>query len=207
MKKLFALLLVAIMALSMVACGADKTATTEAPKTDAPAAPAATQAETTVSDEPVTIHCLHYMVEGNKSAGLEKIQAAFSEKYPNVTFENSAYSQGTDYFAQLQTAIASGDMPEIMMGNPGLYTDLIDGGYVMDLTGNAVIEGLGLTQADMGDVSYQGKWYAFPVDFKTWGVYYNKDIFAELNLEVPTTQTELLEICQKLKDAGYDPWA
>lgn len=52
MKKLFALLLVAIMALSMVACGADKTATTEAPKTDAPAAPAATQAETTVSDEP-----------------------------------------------------------------------------------------------------------------------------------------------------------
>ena len=111
MKKLFALLLVAIMALSMVACGADKTATTEAPKTDAPAAPAATQAETTVSDEPVTIHCLHYMVEGNKSAGLEKIQAAFSELYPNVTFENSAYSQGTDYFAQLQTAIASGDMP------------------------------------------------------------------------------------------------
>ena len=86
------------------------------------------------------------MVEGNKSAGLEKIQAAFSEKYPNVTFENSAYSQGTDYFAQLQTAIASGDMPEIMMGNPGLYTDLIEGGYVMDLTGNAVIEGLGLTR-------------------------------------------------------------
>ncbi len=59
----------------------------------------------------------------------------------------------------------------------------------------------------MGDVSYQGKWYAFPVDFKTWGVYYNKDIFAELGLEVPSTQTELLEICQKLKDAGYDPWA
>ena len=92
MKKLFALLLVAIMALSMVACGADKTATTEAPKTDAPAAPTATQAETTVSDEPVTIHCLHYMVEGEKSAGFEKIQAAFSELYPNVTFENSAYS-------------------------------------------------------------------------------------------------------------------
>ena len=40
-------------------------------------------------------------------------------------------------------------MPEIMMGNPGLYVDLIEGGYVMDLTGNAVIEGLGLTQADM----------------------------------------------------------
>ena len=94
------------------------------------------------------------------------------------------------------------------MGNPGLYVDLIEGGYVMDLTGNAVIEGLGLTQADMGDVSYQGKWYAFPVDFKTWGVYYNKDIFAELGLEVPTTQTELLEdLPEALKAGGYDPWA
>ena len=85
MKKLFALLLVAIMALSMVACGADKTATTEAPKTDAPAAPAATQAEATVSDEPVTIHCLHYMVEGEKSAGFEKIQAACTPTLPLKT--------------------------------------------------------------------------------------------------------------------------
>ena len=207
MKKLFALLLVVVMVLSMVACGSkSEPAATEAPKADAAAATTAA-AEPTESSEPVTIHVLHYMVEGNKSAGLQKIEDAFTEKYPNVTFENSAYSQGTDYFAQLQTAIASGDMPEIMMGNPGLYTDLIDGGYVMDLTGNSVIEGLGLTQADMGDVSYKGKWYAFPVDFKTWGVYYNKTIFAELGLEVPTTQTELLDICQKLVDAGYAPWA
>ena len=54
---------------------------------------------------------------------------------------------------------------------------------------------------------HSGLYRNFPVDFKTWGVYYNKDIFAELGLEVPSTQTELLEICQKLKDAGYDPWA
>lgn len=209
MKKLFALLLTVVMVLSMVACGSTNTpATTEAQKQEEQTPVASTTAaEPVQSDEPVVIHCLHYMVEGNKSAGFEKIQKAFTDLYPNVTFENSAYSQGTDYFAQLQTAIASGDMPEIMMGNPGLYTDLIDAGCVMDLTGNAVIEGLGLTSADMGDVSYQGKWYAFPVDFKTWGVYYNKTIFAELGLEVPTTQTELLDICQKLQDAGYAPWA
>lgn len=207
MKKLFALLLAVVLVLCMVACGnTSEPAVTETPKSDGIATDGLA-AESAASDEPVTIHVLHYMVEGNKSAGLEKIEAAFTELHPNVTFENSAYSQGTDYFAQLQTAIASGDMPEIMMGNPGMYTDLIEGGYVTDLTGNAVIEGLGLTQADMGDVSYQGKWYAFPVDFKTWGVYYNKTIFAELGLEVPATQTELLDICAKLQAAGYAPWA
>lgn len=39
MKKLFALLLVAIMALSMVACGADKTATTKPPRLTLPLLP------------------------------------------------------------------------------------------------------------------------------------------------------------------------
>lgn len=209
MKRLSALLLVLVMLFTMVACSSGNgTPATEA-KTEKPAAEAKSEESATenLPDKPVVIHTIHYMVEGDKAAGLEAIEAAFTEKYPNVTFENSAYSQGTDYFAQLSTAIASGDMPEIMMGNPGLYTDLIDGGYVMDLTGNAVIEGLGLTQADMGDVSYNGKWYAFPVDFKTWGVYYNKTIFSDLGLEVPATHAELLEVCQALKAGGYDPWA
>ena len=133
-----------------------------------------------------------------------EVAAAIRDKI-GVTVEFEGIMMSED--EKLNMMFASGDMPEIMMGNPGLYTDLIDGGYVMDLTGNAVIEGLGLTQADMGDVSYQGKWYAFPVDFKTWGVYYNKTIFDELNLKVPTTQTELLEVCKALKAGGYDPWA
>ena len=34
-----------------------------------------------------------------------------------------------------------------------------------------------------------------------------KAIFDELNLKVPTTQTELLEVCKALKAGGYDPWA
>lgn len=182
MKKFIAMLMVLAMVLAI--------------------APAAALAE-----EPVTVHVFHYMVEGNKAAGLEAIEAKFSEKYPNVTFENTAYSQGTDYFAQLQTAIASGDMPEVMMGNPGLYSDLIDNGFVMDLTDNEVIKSLGLTQADMGDVSYEGVWRAFPVDFKTWGVYYNVDLFEANGFEVPTTATEMLELCKALDAKGIQPWA
>ncbi len=34
---------------------------------------------------------------------------------------------------------------------------------------------------------------------------YNKEIFAELNLEVPTTYEGLLEVCQVIKDNGYTP--
>ena len=137
------------------------------------------------ADEPAKITVFHYMVEGNKQAGLEAVEEAFKAANPdlNVEFENIAYSQGTDYWPQLETAIAAGDNPEIIMGNPGLYSSLIEEGFIKDLSDNEVIKALGLTSGDMGDVSYQGKWYAYPVDFKSWGVFYNTKIFAEQGIE------------------------
>ena len=158
-------------------------------------------------DTAASITVFHYMVEGDKAAAMVAIEEKFQEIYPNVTFDNISYSQGTDYFSQLETALAAGDNPEIMMGNPGLYVDLIDEGFVKDLTGNEVILQLGLTSGDMGDVSYNGKWYAYPVDFKSWGIFYNIDLFDQLGLTVPTTESELLAVCAKLKEAGIDPWA
>lgn len=183
MKKMLSLLLTAIMVLSMMSVA--------------------------FADEPVKITVFHYMVEGQKADGMVAIQEAFKAAHPEVTleFENQAYSQGTDYWPQLETAIAAGDNPEIIMGNPGMYSSLIDEGYIMDLTGNETITSLGLTAGDMGDVSYQGKWYAYPVDFKSWGVFYNVKMFEELGLEVPTTKTELLAVCEALHNKGIIPWA
>ncbi len=207
MKKLLALLLALVMVLSMVACGAkeEAPATTAAPKAEAPSEEK--PAEPEVRDVTITVY--HYMVQATKQAGLEAVEAAFAEAHPeyNITWNNVVYNQGTDYFPQLQTALASGDQPEIMMGNPGLYPDLVEQGFVADLTDNAVIASLGLPSGDLGDVSANGRIYGFPIDFKTWGVFYNKAIFEELNLEVPTTYTELLEICDKIAEAGIDPWA
>ncbi|MCI6375640.1 MAG: extracellular solute-binding protein, partial [Clostridiales bacterium] len=106
------------------------------------------------ADEAAKITVFHYMVEGNKAAGLEEVEKAFQAAHPelNVEFENIAYSQGTDYWPQLETAIAAGDNPEIIMGNPGLYASLIEEGFIKNLTGNEVIQNLGLTAGDMGDV-------------------------------------------------------
>lgn len=156
----------------------------------------------------VSITVFHYMTQTSKQAGLDAVEAAFSEAHPeyNITWDNVFYNQGTDYFPQLQTALAGGDQPEVIMGNPGLYPDLVEQGYVADLSDNEVIKSLNLPSGDLGDVSADGKIYGFPIDFKTWGVFYNKKIFAEVGIEEPKTYTELLDACQKIKDAGYDPW-
>lgn len=51
-----------------------------------------------------------------------------------------------------------------------------------------------------------GKLYSVPYQVYTTGVWYNADIFEEAGVEaVPTTWDEFLDVCQKVKDAGYAP--
>jgi raffinose/stachyose/melibiose transport system substrate-binding protein len=154
-----------------------------------------------------TIQVFHYMLEATKQSGLLKLEEEFCKKNPNVKFDNIFYNQGVDYFPQLSTALASGEQPQIIMGNPGQYPDLIKNGYAMDLSNNAVIKSLNLPAGDLGDVSANKIIYGFPIDFKTWGVFYNVDIFNRLGLKVPTKQSEMLDVCRKIAAAGIDPWA
>ena len=180
MKKLFAMLLALTLLMSLVSVAS--------------------------ADDAVNITVFNYMAQATKQAGLVAIEGAYTALHPNVTFTNIYYNQGTDYFPQLSTALSSGDQPNIIMGNPGLYPDLVTEGFVMDLTDNAVIKGLNLPKGDLGDVSSGGKIYGFPIDFKSWGIFYNKDIFTKLGLTEPKTLTELNELQQKLIDAGIDPY-
>lgn len=159
-----------------------------------------------VAEETINITVFHYMAQATKQAGLEAIESSYSELHPNVTFTNVYYNQGTDYFPQLSTALSSGDQPNIIMGNPGLYPDLVSEGFVMDLTDNETIKAMNLPSGDLGDVSANGKIYGFPIDFKSWGIFYNKTIFEEQGLEVPTTLTELNAVQDALIAAGIDPY-
>ena len=165
-----------------------------------------------MAQEEITLTVYHYAVEGQKADAIEEIEKRFSASVADqitIKWDNHLVSQGgsPNYFDALNSAILGGENVNLMMGNPAVYTDLINEGYVMDLTGNEVIKELGLTDADMGDVSYLGKWYAYPVDFKSWGIFYNVDMFEKNGWEIPKTETELLDLCQKMLDAGISPWA
>lgn len=186
MKKMLSLILAAIMLLSVI--------------------PAA------MAQETITLTVYHYAVEGQKADAIEAIEKAFSESVADqitIEWDNRLVSQGgsPNYFDSLNTAIMGGENVNIMMGNPAIYTDLINEGYVMDLTGNETIKALGLTDGDMGDVSYKGTWYAYPVDFKSWGVFYNVKMFEENGWTVPTTESELIALCEDMLAKGITPWA
>jgi raffinose/stachyose/melibiose transport system substrate-binding protein len=72
-----------------------------------------------------------------------------------------------------------------------------------------------ISQSAKDFVTLDGHVYALPLDLNTLQIAYNKKIFADLGLSVPTTTDELKAVAAKLKDAGLfgialgtkDKWA
>lgn len=52
-----------------------------------------------------------------------------------------------------------------------------------------------------------GQMVSLPYQYNLEGIWYNKEIFAELDLEEPQTFDELMDAGEKIKDAGYTPFA
>ena len=63
----------------------------------------------------------------------------------------------------------------------------------------------GFTDGIFERMTYDGEIYAVPTNFAAALCFYNTEIFDEVGVEVPTTYDELLDVCQKIKDAGYTP--
>ena len=74
--------------------------------------------------ETINITVFHYMAQATKQAGLEAISLT-ANCIPTLPSPTYTIIRGTDYFPQLSTALSSGDQPNIIMGNPGLYPDLV----------------------------------------------------------------------------------
>lgn len=50
-----------------------------------------------------------------------------------------------------------------------------------------------------------GTLYALPIDQVETGIFYNKDIFKKAGVKPPKTWAQMMEVCKKLKKAGYIP--
>ncbi len=108
----------------------------------------------------------------------------------------------------LKTRIANGEAPDVI----NIYPQNADfkgwaaDGQFVDLT----------DESDILDNLYDGAAEAYAVDSKIYnvplttnvsGVYYNKDAFAELGIEVPKSLAEFQDIVKKIKDDGQTPFA
>lgn len=163
-------------------------------------------------DEKITLLYWDTYDESNadKAAIVETIIARFEADHPNVDIVREV--QSFDNMKPLiNTALASGTGPDIVLyaTGAGFMGPLVDAELLLPL--DDYVE-----QYGWRDRIYPWTWesatfndhvYAIGHELEMIGVYYNKDIFAELGLEVPTTYDEFLAACEAAKGAGYIPLA
>ncbi|GIG27639.1 sugar ABC transporter substrate-binding protein [Cellulomonas marina] len=151
----------------------------------------------------------HNSTTGEGKAYWESTVAAFEEANPGTTITIQAI-QNEDMDGKLQTALNSGDAPDIFMARGGgKLADVVEAGQAQDLTDLITDE----TKAALGEASFaaftlEDKIYGMPMSILPGGIYYSKDLFAEAGIEgTPTTMAELEDAVAKLKAAGIQPIA
>jgi raffinose/stachyose/melibiose transport system substrate-binding protein len=139
----------------------------------------------------------------------EDATAAFHEENPDVTIEVTSI-QNEDMDGKLQTAVNSGDMPDIFMARGGgKLADIVSAGAVKDLT-DLVDEDVksAFGEAPFSAFSVDGKIYGMPSAVLPGGIFYSQDLFEQAGItEEPTTIDELEVAVDKLKAAGIQPIA
>ncbi|GAA1504856.1 raffinose/stachyose/melibiose transport system substrate-binding protein [Agromyces terreus] len=117
------------------------------------------------------------------------------------------------YDQQLQLLAGQDALPVLFAsGNtPQVAKDLNTGGKLVDVEqaladldkSDAIIPAAQSTI----DALYDGEQYVLPTEFNVEGIWYNKQLFAENGIEVPTTWDELVAAAEKLNAAGVIPFS
>lgn len=156
----------------------------------------------------VTLTFWHNSTTGPGKAYWEDTAAAFEEANPGVTVEIQSI-QNEEMDGKLQTALNSGDAPDIFMARGGgKLADIVKAGQVMDLTDgitDASKEALG---GVLSAFEIDGKNYGMPTSVLPSGIFYAGDLFAAAGITTPPATIDELETADTaLKESGVAPIA
>lgn len=137
---------------------------------------------------------------------LKSVIEGFEALYPNVEV-NYEIKDGDEYYTLLQTAIQSGDGPDLFWTNgtaTAQMANFVENNALEDLTD---IVDYGVFDASaMSMTEIDGKNWSVPwLTMDTRTCYYNKDLFEENGWEIPTTFSEFEALLGQIKDAGIIP--
>ena len=213
MKKMIALLLAAMLLLSLAACAstADPApAADAAPAETAETTPAAEEAPAAETDAEVPITLTYWLPCNDLEDGAAEQKGtiaaarAFMEKYPNITLDLVPIGGNSDdYNAKFQMGASANNLPDLMNTSYGWVKQWAGTGVIMQLDDIvAEIGGNYKTDAlDFANEAVDGYW-AIPYMAEVQGWAYNTGILGKYGLEVPTTFDEFINVCNVLTENG-----
>lgn len=154
------------------------------------------------ADGKVTIEYFNQKTE--MISTLREIAEDFEKENPNIHVKVVNVPNAGEV---LKTRILAGDVPDVV----NLYPQSIElqewskAGYFEDLTDKDYMKRVKNHYADKYAIN--GKLYNIPFSSNAYGIYYNKDKFAELGLKVPETWDEFEQLVDTIIAKGETPFA
>ena len=202
-KKLTSLALSAVLMTGlMTGCGSKNNASSEEIVTEI--------------TEPVEISFWHAM-SGDLEKTLEKLTDKFMEANPNITVTLQNQSSYNDLQQKMTATLASPkDLPTLTQAYPHWMINAMQDELLVDL--KPYIENETIGSENYNDMlegfktasEIDGKIYGMPFNKSTEVIWYNKTLFDELGLEVPTTFEEFAQVAKTITEkkgivgAGFD---
>ncbi len=216
MKKLLAILLASVMLFSLAACGAPAETSSEAPADSSSEAPSSESTEEPAAEGGKLVYWSMWNETEPQGQVMIDAIAAYTEK---TGVEIEVQWKGRDVNTLAQTAIQAGEQVDLFEG----YLFEILNRYVPEELVIPVDDYLTQTYDTTGGLPYNeavnsswlnviskysedGMTYGAPIQGNVQMFFYNMDIFEEAGVTAtPNTWEEFLDVCEKIKAAGYIP--
>ncbi|MDO5061773.1 MAG: extracellular solute-binding protein [Peptostreptococcaceae bacterium] len=184
MKKLIALLSVAVIMMGLIAGCAKQENAEQPPAENGNDKEMATGLDAYTAENPITITFWNFPnftgdAEFDSKGYDAALIKAFEEKHPNIKVEYQAI-EFSDGPAKLETAIQSQTNPDVVYDAPGRVIDWASKGYLVDL--EDIVPKSELIEAAVKASSYDGKIYMYPQGVAPFMMGFNKGMLEELGI-------------------------
>ena len=150
-----------------------------------------------------TISFVHWRGEDNKV--FKELISKFEKENPNIKVNMTVYPS-EEYQSTAQTILKDGSTGDVFTAFPGSQFEILKkAGLFTDLSGEDFVGKFNESLIEAGQDD--GKQLALPLQLVFNQPVYNAGIFEELGLEPAKDWDGFLDLCEKLKKAGYLPIA
>jgi raffinose/stachyose/melibiose transport system substrate-binding protein len=145
----------------------------------------------------------------DEKAPLDQLTAAYHKAHSGVSFKTS-YAPVDQVQTSVRAQLGAGNAPDLHVVYPGdgssmSMTQIAKAGLLADLSSQSWTS---LVPASFKPAfQNNGKTYLYSAGSSVIGAIYNKKVFQDAGVAIPTTWTEVLAACAKLKAAGKIPIA
>ncbi|MFB4167281.1 ABC transporter substrate-binding protein [Virgibacillus sp. JSM 102003] len=156
----------------------------------------------------IELSFLHKWPEPEYAPFFEKVVKQYEKENPNIKIDMNAIGDNA-MKDKLRTTIGGGDAPDIVFTWSGQFVQkFIDAGVAMDLSGYFSEDekwSENFISASLQPFKSGDKIYGVPIRLIGKFFVYNKEIFNEYGLDVPTTWNEFTKVNEELKENGITP--